>query len=42
MVDTYCDAELVDDTASSASQLIIELAFKTPLKMNQKANKENI
>ena len=37
MVDTYCDAELVDDTASSASQLIIELAFKTPLKMNQKA-----
>ena len=37
IVDNYCDIELVDDTASSASQLIIELAFKTPLKINTKA-----
>lgn len=33
----YCDVEWVDDTASSASQLVIELAFHTPLKMNEKA-----
>ena len=36
-VDTYADIEFVDDTASSASQLIIELAFNTPFKLNEKA-----
>ena len=36
-VDDYCDIEFVDDTASSASQLIIELAFNTHLKFSKKA-----
>lgn len=36
-VDKYCDIECVDDEASSASQLVMELAFNTPLKINQKA-----
>ncbi|MBR1376864.1 MAG: bifunctional oligoribonuclease/PAP phosphatase NrnA [Bacilli bacterium] len=36
-VDDYCDIEWVDDTASSASQLIMELSFNTPLKINTKA-----
>ena len=36
-VDTYADIEFVDDTASSASQLIMELAFNTPLKLNEKS-----
>ena len=36
-VDNYCDIELVDDTASSASQLVIELALSTPLKLNKEA-----
>lgn len=35
LVDKYCDIELIDDTASSASQLIINLLFKTPLKLNK-------
>ena len=35
--DNYCDIEFVDDTASSASQLVIELAFHSPLKMNEAA-----
>ncbi len=30
-----CDIEIVDDTASSACQLIAELLFHTPLKMNK-------
>lgn len=34
LVDKYCDIEFVDDTASSASQLVIELALRTPLKLN--------
>ena len=37
VVDDYCDIEFVDDTASSASQLIIELAFNTRMKFNTKA-----
>ena len=36
-VDNYCDIEWVDDTASSASQLVLEMAFKTGLKINMKA-----
>ncbi len=35
IVDKYCDIELVDDTASSASQLVIELVYNTPLKLNK-------
>ena len=36
-VEQYANIELIDDTASSASQLIIELAKKTKLKVNQQA-----
>lgn len=36
-VERYADIELIDDKASSASQLIIELAKKTNLKINQQA-----
>lgn len=36
-VEGYANIELIDDTASSASQLIIELAKKTKLKVNQQA-----
>ncbi len=36
-VDDYCDIEFVDDSASSASQLILELAFNTHLKFSNKA-----
>ena len=35
LVDKYCDIELVDDTASSAAQLIMQLIFKTPLKLSK-------
>ena len=35
IVDKYCDIECVDDEASSASQLVMELVFNTPLKLNQ-------
>ncbi len=35
VVDKYCDIEFVDDTASSASQLVIELVYNTPLKLNK-------
>ena len=35
IVDKYCDIEFVDDTASSASQLVIELVYNTPLKLNK-------
>ena len=37
LVDKYCNIELIDTKSSSASQLIIELAFKTPLKISKKA-----
>lgn len=33
--DKICELEIVDDTASSACQLIAELLFATPLKMNK-------
>ena len=36
-VEKFCDIELIDDTASSASQLIIELVFNTKLKMSNEA-----
>ncbi len=36
-VETFCDIEWIDDTASSASQLVMELIFHTRLKMNEKA-----
>lgn len=35
LVDKYCDIELIDAEASSASQLIMELAFKTSFKLNK-------
>lgn len=36
-IEQYCDIELVDDTASSASQLIMELVFNTKLKLSKEA-----
>ena len=35
VVDKYCDIEFVDDTASSACELVIELVYNTPLKLNK-------
>lgn len=34
LVDSYCDLEHIDDTASSTCQLILELLFKTRLKLS--------
>lgn len=34
-VEKYCDFEYIDDTASSASQLIMELIFNTKLKLTK-------
>ena len=34
-VESYCNIELIDDTASSASQLIMELIFNTKLKLTK-------
>ena len=36
-IEKFCDIEIVDSTASSASQMIMELIFKTPLKMTKEA-----
>ena len=36
-IEKFCDIEWIDDTASSASQLIMELAFSTKLKMTREA-----
>ncbi len=36
-VETFCDIEWIDDTASSASQLVMELIFHTRLKMTKEA-----
>lgn len=36
-VEKFCDLELIDESASSASQLIIELVNNTKLKMNNSA-----
>ena len=38
-IETFADLEWVDSTASSASQMIMELIFKTPLKMTKEAAK---
>ena len=37
IVDKYCDIEYVVDAASSASELVIELVYSTPLKINKEA-----
>lgn len=34
-VEKVCDYELIDDSASSASQLVLELIFKTPFKLTK-------
>ena len=39
-IEEFCDIEIVDSTASSASQLVMELIFKTPLKMTEEAAKK--
>lgn len=36
-IENFCKYELIDDTASSASQLILELIYKTPLKLTKEA-----
>lgn len=36
-VETFCDIEWIDDTSSSASQLIMEFIFQTKLKMTESA-----
>lgn len=36
-VDTFCKLEWIDDEASSASQMIVELVFQTKLKMTKEA-----
>lgn len=35
IVDEYCDIEYVVDNASSASELVMELIYNTPLKLNK-------
>lgn len=37
LVDKFCNIELIDESASSASQLIIELTYETKLKMCKSA-----
>ena len=37
VLEEFCDLEWIDSSASSASQMIIELCFNTPLKMNLSA-----
>lgn len=34
-VEQYCTYEYIDDTASSASQIVLELIYKTPFKMTE-------
>ena len=36
-IEKYADIELIDDTASSASQLVVELVYNTKLKINKSA-----
>ena len=36
-IEKFCDIEYIDDTASSAAQLVVELAKNTKLKLNKKA-----
>jgi len=35
IVDEYCDIEYVEDARSSASELVMELVYNTPLKLNK-------
>ena len=39
-IEKVCDLEWVDDSASSASQMVMELAFETKLKINEIAAKK--
>lgn len=39
-IEKVCKYELVDDTASSASQMVLELIFKTPLKLTKEAGEK--
>lgn len=39
-VEQFCKYEWIDDTASSACQMLIELAFNTKLKMNKESAKK--
>ena len=39
-IEEVCKYELVDDTASSASQLVLELIYKTPLKLTKEAGEK--
>lgn len=39
-VETMCELEWIDDKASSASQMVLELAFKTGLKVTKEAGKK--
>ena len=39
-IEKFCDIEWIDDSASSASQLIMELTFNTKLKMTKEAAKK--
>ena len=34
-VESFCDIEWIDDKASSASQMVMELVFNTPFKFNK-------
>ncbi|MDD4036387.1 MAG: bifunctional oligoribonuclease/PAP phosphatase NrnA [Bacilli bacterium] len=36
-IEKFCDLEFIDDTASSACQVILEFCFKTPLKITKEA-----
>ena len=36
-IEKFCQTEWIDDTASSVSQMIVELAFKTPLVLNKES-----
>ena len=38
-IEEFCNIELIDDTSSSASQLVIELIKNTKLKVNEKSAK---
>lgn len=39
-IEKFCKYELVDDSASSASQIILELIFKTPLKLTKEVGEK--
>jgi len=39
-IEKVCKYEIVDDTASSAAQMVLELIFKTPLKLTKEAGEK--